>query len=174
MRTKNVVVVPWQPEWLARFEEIRASLLPALDGLISGIEHVGSTAVPGLAAKPIIDIDIIIPDASMFPQVRDALASLGYRHEGDLGIPGREAFKFDSKPDLMAHHLYVCARDSAELRRHLALRNYLRANPRDRDRYAQVKQTAAARHPTDIDAYLAEKTEIIREIYAKCGLGPEA
>jgi GrpB-like predicted nucleotidyltransferase (UPF0157 family) len=82
MRTKNVVVVPWQPEWLARFEEIRASLLPALDGLISGIEHVGSTAVPGLAAKPIIDIDIIIPDASMFPQVRAALASLAYRHEG--------------------------------------------------------------------------------------------
>jgi len=100
MRTKQVVVVAWQPEWPARFEEIRGALLPALEGLICGIEHVGSTSVPGLAAKPIIDLDIVLPDASVFPRVRDALAGLGYRHEGDLGIPGREAFKYDGKPEL--------------------------------------------------------------------------
>ncbi len=174
MRTKQVVVVPWQPEWPARFEEIRAALLPVLEGLICGIEHVGSTSVPGLAAKPIIDIDIVIPDISVFLRVRDALAGLDYRHEGDLGIPGREAFKYDDKPELMAHHLYVCARDAAELRRHLALRDYLRAHPQERERYAQVKFAAAARHPTDIDAYLEEKSAIIQEIYAKCGFDTEA
>ncbi len=70
----------------------------------------------------------------------------------------------------MTHHLYVCARNSAELQRHLALRDYLRAHPQDRDRYAQVKLAAAARHPMDIDAYIAEKSDIIQEIYAKCGL----
>lgn len=173
MRTTQVVVVPWQPEWPARFEEIHAALLTALEGLICAIEHVGSTSVPGLDAKPIIDIDIVIPDLSVFSQVRDALAALGYRHEGDLGIPSREAFKYDEKPELMAHHLYVCARGAAELRRHLALRNYLRAHPQERERYARVKFAAAARHPTDIDAYIEEKSAIIQEIYAKCGLGPE-
>jgi len=173
MRTKQVVVVPWQPEWPARFEEIRAVLLPALEGLICGIEHVGSTSVPGLAAKPIIDLDIVIPDASVFPRVRDALAGLGYRHEGDLGIPGREAFKYDGKPELMTHHLYVCSCDSAELERHRALRDYLREHPLERERYAQVKFAAAARHPTDIDAYIEEKSAVIQEIYAKCGLRSE-
>ncbi|HNW95442.1 MAG TPA: GrpB family protein [Anaerolineaceae bacterium] len=173
MRTKQVVVVPWQPEWPARFEEIAAALLPALEGLICAVEHVGSTSVPGLAAKPIIDIDIIIPDLSAFPRVRGALAALGYRHEGDLGIPGREAFKYDGKPELMAHHLYVCTRDAAELRRHLALRDYLCAHPQDRERYAQVKLAAAARYPTDIDAYIEEKSAIIQEIYSRCGLEPE-
>lgn len=173
MRTEQVVVVPWQPEWPARFEGIRAALLPALEGLICACEHVGSTSVPGLAAKPIIDIDIVIPDMAAFGPVKEALASLGYRHEGNLGIPGREAFKYDDKPELMTHHLYVCARNSAELQRHLALRDYLRAHPQDRDRYAQVKLAAAARHPMDIDAYIAEKSDIIQEIYAKCGLRPE-
>ena len=173
MQTKQEVVVHWQPEWPVRFKEISAALLPALQGLICSIEHVGSSSVPGLAAKPIIDIDIVIPDASVFPRVRDALASLGYSHEGDQGIPGREAFKYEDKPELMAHHLYVCARDAAELRRHLALRDYMRAHPQERERYAQLKYAAAARHPTDIDAYIAEKTPFIQEIYAKCGLGPD-
>jgi len=170
MITKNIVVVPWQPEWLRSFEKIRDTLLPELKGLILVIEHVGSTSVPGLAAKPIIDIDIVIKDQRAFPAVKKALTGLGYQHVGDLGIPGREAFKYSNKPELMEHHLYVCVQDSSELKRHLALREHLKAHPEDRDRYAQVKCAAAARHPTDIDAYLEEKTPIILEIYQKCGL----
>ncbi len=174
MITKNIVVVPWQPEWLRSFEKIRDTLLPELKGLILTIEHVGSTSVPGLAAKPIIDIDIVIEDQQGLPAVKEALARLGYQHVGDLGIVGREAFKYSNKPELMEHHLYVCVQDSSELKRHLALREHLKAHPEDRDRYAQVKYAAAARHPTDIDAYLEEKTPIILEIYQKSGLNTTA
>ncbi len=92
----------------------------------------------GLAAKPIIDIDIVIDDN--FDEVKSLLEEIGYCHEGDLGIPGRDAFKYEGKPHVMMHHLYVCKRDNEELQRHITFRNYLREHPDVRDRYGAVKK----------------------------------
>ena len=114
MRTKHVLVEEYNPKWKSEFECIADELLVVLSGKIISIEHVGSTSVEGLAAKPIIDMDIVID--KNFEEVRQALESLEYSYEGDLGVSGREAFKYENKPYLMAHHLYVCNKDNEELR----------------------------------------------------------
>ena len=108
MKTARVVVEPYDAGWKADFEKIKQEIEPVLEGLILGIEHVGSTSVQGLSAKPCIDLDVVIKDYSVFDSVVAALASLGYIHEGNLGIRDREAFKYTDKPNLKTHHLYVC------------------------------------------------------------------
>ena len=170
---KPVIVTEYDPGWPEEFGRIRAELDRALTALPSTvpyrIEHVGSTSVPGLSAKPVIDLDLVIPSMADFPAVRDALERAGYRHEGDLGIPSREAFRYDGKPHLMKHHLYVCPADSPELHRHLTFRDRLRSHPDEAEEYGRIKTEAAARHPDDMDAYIAEKSPFIEKIYRRCG-----
>lgn len=170
MKTKSVVVVPYDAQWKQDFETISLELKKVLGNLTMKIEHVGSTSVEGLPAKPIIDIDIVIENNSVFAAVVAALGQIGYRHEGDLGIKGREAFCYEGKEHLRKHHLYVCQKDSAELHRHLVFRNYLRAHPEAVKKYGQIKQEAAKRFPNSIDEYIAYKAAYIEELYRHCGL----
>ena len=170
MRTKKVIVLPYDASWKTAFNDIRRELEAALGDLAVGIEHVGSTSVEGLSAKPIIDIDVVIRDYSVFDAVVRKLASVGYIHEGDLGIQGREAFKYTHKPHLQKHHLYVCPQDSAELRRHITFRDFLRSNPDAVQEYSAVKETAARLYPEDIDGYIAFKSPCIERLYRMCGL----
>ena len=165
MGTKHVVVLPYDEAWKKDFEEIKAELMAVLDGLVLSVEHVGSTSVPGLAAKPIIDIDVIIEDTDCFEKVKTALETIGYQHEGDLGIPGREAFKYHGKEHLRKHHLYVCAKDSDELKRHLSFRDYLRTHPEAVKEYGRIKEEGARLYPYDIDSYIGYKAPFIENIY---------
>ena len=173
MGAKHVVVLPYDAAWKLDFAKIRDELAEALGKLALRIEHVGSTSVPGLSAKPIIDIDVVIRNYEVFDKVVAALGTIGYRHEGNLGIVGREAFKYDGKEHLRNHHLYVCTEDSPELRRHLAFRDYLRANPDAVKEYSRIKEEAAARYPYDIDGYIAYKSPLIERIYAEIGLAEQ-
>ncbi len=168
MRTKHVKIEDYNPEWKNEFEHIKNELLQALSGKIISIEHVGSTSVEGLSAKPIIDIDIVIDRG--FEEVRQALESIGYIYEGDLGISGREAFKYDNKPHLLTHHIYVCNKDAEELHRHITFRDYLRQHKEDRDKYSAIKKEMALKYPEDIDSYIKGKQSVILQIYKKCGL----
>lgn len=170
MRTKKVIVLPYDASWKTAFNDIRRELEAALGDLAVSIEHVGSTSVEGLSAKPIIDIDVVIRDYSVFDAVVRKLASVGYIHEGDLGIKDREAFKYTHKPHLQKHHLYVCPQDSAELRRHITFRDFLRSNPDAVQEYSAVKETAARLYPEDIDGYIAFKSPCIERLYRMCGL----
>ena len=170
MKTPKVVVVPYDQAWKTDFEAIRQEIQAALGEWMVGIEHVGSTSVEGLAAKPILDIDVVIRSYDDFAAVVQRLAAIGYIHEGDLGIKDREAFRYDNKTHLQKHHLYVCTQDSAELNRHITFRNYLRSHPQAAAEYGAVKTEAAALYPNDIDAYIAHKAPCIAEIYKACGL----
>lgn len=170
MQTAQVVVLPYDNAWKSAFSEIKAELMDAIGDLVIGIEHVGSTSVEGLSAKPCIDIDVIIPDYAFFDEVVRKLAAIGYIHEGDLGIQDREAFAYKDKPHLQSHHLYVCPQASAELRRHLVFRDFLRANPDAVRRYSEVKETAAQLFPDSIDQYMAYKAPCIEALYKTCGL----
>jgi GrpB-like predicted nucleotidyltransferase (UPF0157 family) len=161
---RTIEVVPYDDAWPRQFEEIRKQLLPFVGHLCVGIEHVGSTSVPGLAAKPIIDLDIIISTRMVFPAVRDALHEAGYAHRGNLEIPGREAFL--QPAGVARHNLYVCSVDTPNLHDHLILRDTLRARPDLRDRYAEVKREMARLHPHDIDSYIDGKGPLIEEIMA--------
>jgi GrpB-like predicted nucleotidyltransferase (UPF0157 family) len=164
MKTKDVIVLPYDPQWAIEFERLSTFLWSICGSSIVVIHHVGSTSVEGLVAKPILDIDIEIRSLNFFNTVKEKLSFAGYRHEGDLDIPGREAFKVDSSP-FMAHHLYVCTSDALELKRHLAFRDHLRTHPKDKDAYGEIKLNAAQHHPTDIDGYMDDKNEIITDIY---------
>lgn len=170
MKTKKVVVVPYDPAWEKQFRQIAAELKQTLGELALAVEHVGSTAVPGLAAKPIIDIDVVIRDYSVFSQVVELLERSGYYHEGDLGIRGREAFGYSGKEHLQKHHLYVCPADSGELRRHLVFRDHLRSHREAASEYETIKRNAARQFPDSIEDYLWMKGSFIEEIYRQCGL----
>ena len=170
MRTKRVVVVPYDEAWKNAFEEIKTDIEAEIGALIIGIEHVGSTSVEGMSAKPCIDIDVIIKNYSVFDEIVRKLGAIGYIHEGDLGIKDREAFKYADKSHLMTHHLYVCPRDSEELHRHIAFRDFLRKNPEAVKEYSMVKEKAAALFPDEIAQYIAFKAPCIEELYIKCGL----
>ena len=170
MKTKKVIVLPYDIAWESAFEAIRAEIQTALGDLMLGIEHVGSTSVKGMSAKPCIDIDVVIRDYSVFDAVVQKLDVIGYIHEGDLGIQDREAFKYADKPYLMTHHLYVCPRDSEELHRHIVFRDFLRKNPEAVKKYSRVKETAAQLFPDSIDQYIEYKSPCIEELYRECGL----
>lgn len=170
MKTKKVTVLPYDPAWKAAFRSIKEENEGALGDLILGIEHVGSTSVEGLSAKPCIDLDVVIRDYSVFAEVVARLAAVGYIHEGDLGIPDREAFRYSDKPHLMNHHLYVCPEYSEELRRHITFRDYLRSHPDAARDYGAVKEAGAKLYPADIDGYIRHKSACIAQIYKACGL----
>ena len=169
MKTKNVVVEKWNPKWKDEFERIADSLGEDVIYNSVKIEHVGSTSVEGLSAKPIIDLDIVI-EKDKFAIIKELLNKKGYEYEGDLGIEGREAFSYSGKEELMTHHLYVCHQDSKEFFRHIIFRNFLKNNPDLAAEYSNVKEQAAVLYPDDIDKYMEFKSEIIEKIYKRCGL----
>ncbi len=170
MGTKNVVVLPYDPKWKNDFEEIKQEIVNAVGDLILRIEHVGSTSVEGLSAKPIIDIDVVISDYSVFDSIISRLSTIGYIHEGDLGIKDREAFKYSDKPHLRKHHLYVCPQNSKELLRHITFRDFLRNNPEAVKKYSRVKENGAQLFPDNMDKYIEYKSPCIEEMYLLCGL----
>ena len=170
MRTAKVTVLPYNEGWRSDFEKIKNELENAIGDMVIAIEHVGSTSVQGMSAKPCIDIDVVIKDYSVFDIVVSRLADIGYIHEGNLGIKDREAFKYTDKPHLQTHHLYVCPQYSTELHRHITFRDYLRTHPEAVNEYSKVKEKAAQLFPDNIDKYMEYKSHCIAKFYKLCGL----
>jgi len=134
-------------------------LAEALGDTFLRIEHVGSTSVPGLAGKAIIDIDVVIPPGGL-DVVSERLACIGYIHAGDEGVPGRESFDLadlERRACLPPHHLYVCPQGNAELSRHLFFREWMKIHPADRAEYARKKFLLAELCDHDRRLYAAVK-----------------
>lgn len=157
-----VVIEDYDPRWPGRFEQLRTRISAALGSLAAAIEHVGSTAVPGLAAKPIIDIDVLLRSGGELPLVIERLGALGYEHQGDLGVVGREAFR--AVDATFPHHLYACLPDSREYERHIRLRNHLRRNPEDVRAYERLKRSLAERFGGDREGYTLAKSDFLEAI----------
>lgn len=162
-------VVDYDPGWPERFEALRreyAAAMAAASIPVISIEHVGSTSVPGLAAKPVIDCDIVV-DESKVAQASQTLVNLGFRPLGELGIPHRWAFK---EPERLAGtNTYVVVAGSLALRNHLAVRDTLRADTALRDEYSAVKKRAGA-SAANIDEYGQGKTPMVQRILIAAGL----
>ena len=120
-KTKVVEIAPYDPNWKTEFEKLHAQLMPLVGDLALHIEHVGSTSVEGLAAKPIIDVDVVIESMAVFPAVKDRLERAGYTHMGTMGVEGREVFHYGQHEGFMRHHLYVCPQDGKGYLEHVAL-----------------------------------------------------
>jgi GrpB-like predicted nucleotidyltransferase (UPF0157 family) len=161
-----IEVVDWSPRWAEQFEEVAAVLTRALDDVPSArVEHVGSTSVPGLAAKPVIDVDVIV-EAGDVPAAVAALESVGYVHRGDLDVTGREAFRAPGAP---RRNVYVCTAGTANVRNHLAVRDVLRRRADLREAYGSVKRALAADPGMDIDTYIAGKSAVLQEVLEASG-----
>ncbi|BDQ12048.1 GrpB family protein [Sediminibacterium sp. TEGAF015] len=157
-----MLIHPYSPHWNSQFDAIKQFLDKALQGINYRIEHIGSTAVPGLAAKPIIDIDIVYKDPIDFHSIKTALEVIGYSHKGNQGIEDREVFKRQEGGqhevlDSIRHHLYVCSADSPALQRHLITRDYLRNNEWAKAEYQQLKYDLAEKAGQDQKSYAALK-----------------
>lgn len=163
-----IIIENYNPEWPKQFELLRSRIAPAFGTLAAAIEHVGSTAVPGLAAKPIIDIDVLLHSADDLQEAIQRLGTVGYEHRGDLGIPGREAFRPPTADP--PHHLYLHGPDSREYTRHINFRNHLGAHPEDARAYELVKRRLAQRYRNDREAYSQAKTEFVETTLHKAGL----
>lgn len=162
-----MLISGYRLDWIYHFEKIKQKLAGHLAGLFVAIEHVGSTSVSGLAAKPIIDVDVVYNEIFGFEKIKNKLESLGYYHNGNQGINGREVFKRNANThdivlDEIAHHLYVCKQDCPELQRHILFRDYLKKHERARIFYAKLKYEIAEEARQDNKSY-AE----IKELKAK-------
>lgn len=159
----SISVCPWNPQWGSDFARVRTELDRLLNGLYARIEHVGSTSVKGLWAKPILDIDIIVTDDAALQETIARLASIGFSHRGNLGIEGREAFSPPSEY-FVAIHLYAGLEGTPALVNHLAVRDALRSSEALRERYSSLKRDLAASCDGDIDLYVRQKTDFIMDV----------
>jgi GrpB-like predicted nucleotidyltransferase (UPF0157 family) len=166
----DVVVVDYDPSWPALYESLRATVWNAVADVAIAIEHVGSTSVPGLAAKPVIDIDVVVPEHAVSVGIA-RLVALGYEYRGDLGVPQREAFR--RPPGSPAHNVYLCPSTSPALANHLAIRDHFRANPSEARSYGELKKRLALNFARDIDGYVEAKTTFLVAILRKRGFSEE-
>lgn len=172
--TMSIQVVEYDPAWPTYFASLSAELDTVLAGLPVRIEHVGSTSVPGLWAKPVLDVDIVTAPAHV-PAVIVALSAAGYTHRGNLGIPGREAIASPSDVWHKAKHgglkrnIYVCAEGCLALRNHLTVRDVLREREDLREEYAATKRRLAA-ETDDINQYVEGKSEVLGRILEVGGI----
>jgi GrpB-like predicted nucleotidyltransferase (UPF0157 family)/GNAT superfamily N-acetyltransferase len=160
--TGYLYIAEYDPAWPVRFAEIEVRLRAAMCGLTAEIEHVGSTSVPGLAAKPMLDIDVVVPTPAEMRSAVERLEMAGYRAKGTRGVPGREAF--DQPPGGPVHALYVVVAGSKPHLDHVLLRDLLRRRPELAARYESVKRANADKLPADSLGYADAKADLIAEL----------
>ncbi|WP_203217586.1 GrpB family protein [Nocardia arthritidis] len=155
---RDIRIVDYDAAWPRRFAEERARIAAALGATARRIDHIGSTSVPGLAAKPIIDIDLSVPDVEDEATYLDALLAVGYRLR--VREPGHRMVRTPHH-DV---HVHICTLGSEWERRHLLFRDWLRLDAADRTAYEQLKRKLAQRDWADMNAYAEEKGPLITEI----------
>jgi len=149
--------------WAADFEREASAVSAALSDLPIELHHIGSTAIPGIVAKPVIDMLGIVPAVEALDRCAHPLAGLGYEALGEFGIPGRRYFRKDTH-GVRTHQLHAFAVGSPEIQRHLDFPDYLRAFPAEAAAYAALKQGLAGRCGSDMQAYSDGKTDFIRAV----------
>ena len=173
-----MVVSDYDPEWKDWFQTVYDYVWPAVHDVAVRIDHVGSTSVPGLAAKPVIDLDIVVATEDDVRPVIERLAAIGYRWRGDLGVHGREAFRPPPSEALPPNNLYLVVEDNRAHMDHWLLRDLLRSDDEARESYAALKRYNAEQADGDIDVYVAAKANFVAGLLSKAraerGLEPES
>ena len=159
---RKVTVSPYDEEWVSLFEEEANKLKGLLGEQAVEVHHFGSTAVPGMIAKPIIDILLVVRDISLIEAYNADLEAFGYEAKGENGIPGRRFFQKGG--DHRTHHLHVYQAGSPEIERHLAFRDYLRTHLVAMKEYGKLKEQLSQQFPFDIESYINGKEELASKI----------
>lgn len=166
--TDSLVIAEYSDEWPHWYSLIYSYLWPAVREWSTAIEHVGSTSVAGLAARPIIDVDIFVKDDELHDYQIKIVESLGYSYHGERGFYGRHALSQNNS--LPSHNLYLCIRGHSATENHLFFRDYLRDNPEKVAEYSRIKKDLVAAHKHDVQTYLRNKTEFISECLHKAAM----
>ncbi|HOQ29247.1 MAG TPA: GrpB family protein [Armatimonadota bacterium] len=162
LKRHTVRIVDYDPAWAARYREEARVIRSALDALAVDVQHVGSTAVPGLMAKPILDIAVAVEALEAIPEVVRRLVATGYIDRGDAGRNGGYLLARESEPEVRVVHTHLVCRDDDQWRNYLAFRDLLRGDPEIRAGYARLKRELAARFPNDRRNYTAGKEAFVR------------
>jgi GrpB-like predicted nucleotidyltransferase (UPF0157 family) len=171
---RHIQVVPYDPTWPDLYLAEIVRLAPIFGDELVAFYHIGSTAIPGMSAKPTIDILIVVRDIASVDTLHAPMVALGYQPKGENGIPGRRYFRKGSD-DLHTHHVHVFQADSPEVDRHLRFRDYMRTHPEQAQAYADLKQDLARRFPQDAESYTSGKGSFIQQIDRQAqGLVPVA
>lgn len=158
----RVVVVPYDPAWPQAYALAAAEVRPAMGGTLIEIHHIGSTSIPGIHAKPVIDMLAVVTDLNALDARSDQMRSLGYEVMGEFGIAGRRYFRRDDREGIRTHQIHAFVKDSPHIARHLAFRDFMRAHRSVADEYSELKQQLARAHPDDIEAYMDGKDAFIK------------
>jgi GrpB-like predicted nucleotidyltransferase (UPF0157 family) len=161
---RKVEVVPHDPRWRDAFEAEAKLVADALGGNVIAVHHIGSTAIPDIYAKPVVDLLVEVGDINGVDGRRPAMESLGYEVLGEYGIPGRRYFRKDDREGVRTHQVHAFEAGSAEAERHLSFRDYMLAHPADAQRYSELKRRLAAEHPQSFDGYMDGKDAFIKEM----------
>jgi GrpB-like predicted nucleotidyltransferase (UPF0157 family) len=160
----KVEVVPHNPRWRDAFEAEAKQVAAALGENVVAIHHIGSTAIPDIHAKPVVDLLVEVRDITEVGGRSSEMESLGYEVMGEYGIPGRRYFRKDNEEGIRTHNLHAFEASSAEVWRHLSFRDYMIAHPGDAQRYGELKRKLAEEHPQSMDGYMDGKDGFIKEI----------
>ncbi len=160
--TRKVHIVPYHPDWPDKFTEEARDLQKVFGKQMLSIHHFGSTSIPGISAKPIIDILLIVRDIEVVNELAPQLEELGYHAVGEYGISGRRFF-YKGTNDLRSHHLHVYETGNPHILRHLVFRDYMRAHPMSARDYGRLKEELAHQFPEDMDGYIAGKNAFVKE-----------
>ncbi len=163
----QIVVMPYDPAWQGEFEAESRRILNALGDNVVSVHHIGSTAIPGIFAKPIIDILLEVNDLVRLDAETEAMQALGYEAMGEFGIPGRRYFRKSNRLGVRTHHVHAFQTGNPEIERHLAFRDYMIAHPTEAQAYSALKQELARVYPHDRQAYVTGKDPFIKEYEAK-------
>jgi GrpB-like predicted nucleotidyltransferase (UPF0157 family) len=183
MPAAQILLLDYDPAWTQLFADERARILEAAGEWIIAVEHIGSTSIPGIAAKPIIDIAAGLSDLAESYKTITPLTEIGYRCLGEYGIPERIYFRkpADSvgpgqggRGPERTHQIHMFATSHAEWVRHLAFRDYLRSHPDAVRDYEALKKRLAVEHAADIEAYAEAKSEFVEGIIRLAGAPPRA
>jgi GrpB-like predicted nucleotidyltransferase (UPF0157 family) len=159
-----ITIAEYDSRWPSLYEEERDRIVDVLGDVVLDIQHVGSTAVPGLGAKPIIDIMVAVADLAVIEECIQPLEALGYEFQGEAGVPGRLFF---GKGVPRTHHVHMVEQEGDVWKNALLFRDFLRANPEEANQYHQLKRQLAARFGADREAYTEAKTEFIESVLAR-------
>jgi len=155
--TREVRVVPYDPQWKTQYKLERDRITAVLEKEIVSIHHIGSTSIPSMSAKPIIDLLLEVKDITKIDDYNSEMIKLGYEPRGELGIPGRRYFSREEPQDVRTHHIHSFQSGDIGLVRHLAFRDYMIAHPDDAKVYSELKIVLARRFQKDIDGYISGK-----------------
>ena len=161
---QKVEVVPHNPNWRNEFEVEAKQIAAVMGETLITIHHIGSTAIHGIYAKPVIDMLVEVRDITEVDARSSAMESLGYEVKGEFGIPGRRYFRKDNQAGIRTHQVHTFESGSAQVTRHLAFRNFLNAHPEEAQKYSELKRKLAAEHPQNMDGYISGKDDFIKEI----------